>query len=303
MAGPLAAAGISAATGLIGGALSSRSARRNAARDREMQREFAQNGIRWRVEDAKAAGLHPLFALGAQVPAYTPVSVGDTSMGASISEMGQNISRAVAAQSTPYEREAQKLQLALLRSQIGESDARRDLYRSEAFGNMNQVVTFPVPDASEGVISEWQPDAIAGFGQQIHDAGESPPQGQFISQAPTVIQTGPNPGKTAGPGTPMWNKFNVDDGVSVYLPGGIQGDAAEVLETLGESPAIMAAVIAYNAKESPAAAAWLREIFGMKASKSSWVDRLPTTRLGHWIGGKLADLRDRASRGSYKKPR
>ncbi len=25
---------------------------------------FAQNSVRWRVEDAKAAGIHPLFALG-----------------------------------------------------------------------------------------------------------------------------------------------------------------------------------------------------------------------------------------------
>jgi len=31
------------------------------------QREFAKMGIRWRVEDAKAAGLHPLVAMGSNV--------------------------------------------------------------------------------------------------------------------------------------------------------------------------------------------------------------------------------------------
>ena len=28
------------------------------------QREFAKHGIQWRVDDAKAAGIHPLAALG-----------------------------------------------------------------------------------------------------------------------------------------------------------------------------------------------------------------------------------------------
>jgi hypothetical protein len=31
----------------------------------KMQREFAQKGIRWKVSDAKKAGIHPLYALGA----------------------------------------------------------------------------------------------------------------------------------------------------------------------------------------------------------------------------------------------
>lgn len=43
--------------------------------DIALQREFAQNGIRWRVDDAKAAGLHPLAALGASGSSYSPTSV------------------------------------------------------------------------------------------------------------------------------------------------------------------------------------------------------------------------------------
>lgn len=42
--------------------------------DIALQREFAQNGIRWRVDDAKAAGLHPLAALGASSASYSPVT-------------------------------------------------------------------------------------------------------------------------------------------------------------------------------------------------------------------------------------
>lgn len=40
-----------------------------------MQKEFAQNGIQWKVQDAKRAGIHPAVALGAQTYQATPSSV------------------------------------------------------------------------------------------------------------------------------------------------------------------------------------------------------------------------------------
>lgn len=71
--------------GFIGGIanaiLSDRANKRNiAAQERinnqniALQREFAQNSIQWRVNDAKLAGLHPLAALGASGTSYTPSS-------------------------------------------------------------------------------------------------------------------------------------------------------------------------------------------------------------------------------------
>ena len=36
-----------------------------------LSEEMARMGIRWRVEDAKAAGLHPMAALGASTPTYS----------------------------------------------------------------------------------------------------------------------------------------------------------------------------------------------------------------------------------------
>lgn len=38
----------------------------------DLQKEFAQMGIRWRVDDAKAAGIHPLAAVGASGASYSP---------------------------------------------------------------------------------------------------------------------------------------------------------------------------------------------------------------------------------------
>lgn len=106
-----------------------------AERDRRMQREFAQNGVQWRAADARAAGIHPLAALGMQGVSSSPVQVGTTSnpsnvqygqgnvptanapiystaapftgseaVGTALGSFGQDISRAITAAQTDSER-------------------------------------------------------------------------------------------------------------------------------------------------------------------------------------------------------
>lgn len=41
-----------------------------------LQKEFAQSGVQWRTADARAAGIHPLAALGAQTVSFSPASIG-----------------------------------------------------------------------------------------------------------------------------------------------------------------------------------------------------------------------------------
>lgn len=81
----------------------------------ELQREFAKNGVRWRVEDAVSAGLHPLAALGAsgasaspsfQMPAYQ-----DSPKANMYRSMGQNVSRAIMSTATAEERALSRLQI------------------------------------------------------------------------------------------------------------------------------------------------------------------------------------------------
>lgn len=114
---PLIGAGIAAGASLLGSKWASDSAEANAQRNIAMQKEFAQQGIRWKVEDAKAAGVHPLYALGAQTTSFAPVSVGSTNLGTGLAQAGQDIGRAITATSTQGERAtafgemAQKLQL------------------------------------------------------------------------------------------------------------------------------------------------------------------------------------------------
>lgn len=105
---------ITAGSSFLGGMMNSQSTAKTnrlqmiqAQQQMEAQREFAQHGIRWKVADAKAAGIHPLAALGAQTQSYSPVSVGltpDHSMGNAVSSMGQDIGRAISATRTEKEK-------------------------------------------------------------------------------------------------------------------------------------------------------------------------------------------------------
>lgn len=92
-----------------------------AAANLAAQKEFAQNGLRWKVEDAKAAGIHPLYALGASTPSFSPVSLGttpDQSMSTAMADMGQNISRAVSTTRTGPEKQLATIQLAQAQAQL-----------------------------------------------------------------------------------------------------------------------------------------------------------------------------------------
>lgn len=97
----------------------------NWAADRQLQKEFAQMGIQWRVEDAKKAGIHPLAALGAQTQSYSPVTgqvFHDSSGSDAIREwsqnMGQGLSRAASAVQSKQQREQNELQLASMRADV-----------------------------------------------------------------------------------------------------------------------------------------------------------------------------------------
>lgn len=96
----------------------------------DLQRAFAQQGVQWRVNDAKAAGLHPLFALGANLSGASPsYQIG---AGPDYSSLGQNISRAVdAATSSEDERALKAAQLKVLESEADKNFALASSARSQ----------------------------------------------------------------------------------------------------------------------------------------------------------------------------
>lgn len=103
MLGSLISAGASLAGGFLGRSAQKSANSTNAAIAAEnaaLQREFAQNGIQWKVADAQKAGIHPLYALGASTHSFSPVSVGaipESGLAAGLADAGQNIGRAIDA--------------------------------------------------------------------------------------------------------------------------------------------------------------------------------------------------------------
>lgn len=116
----------------VGSAISGLLGAKSAKKDRELQKDAMQEGIRWKVADAKAAGIHPIYALGA--PSFSPSPVGtggvDTAfanMGASLDDM-MNKRKTGAVDGATARMEALTLENAslqndLLRTQIRKANA------------------------------------------------------------------------------------------------------------------------------------------------------------------------------------
>lgn len=81
------------------------------------QKEFAQHGIRWKVEDAMRAGIHPMYALSAQGASYSPSYVGGDT-GPDMAALSQDINRAINQTRTSDEQEFSKLQLATAQANL-----------------------------------------------------------------------------------------------------------------------------------------------------------------------------------------
>lgn len=141
---------IAAGSNLIGGLLGSR----DKAKDRDMQKEFAQSGIQWKVEDAKKAGVHPLYALGAQTHSFAPVSTGSTDLASGISAAGQDISRAVNATS-PQATRLNAFTTAAQTLGLEKASLENDLLRSQ-IAKINQTITPAMPTPSQRYLVEGQ---------------------------------------------------------------------------------------------------------------------------------------------------
>lgn len=195
---PLAAAGISALGSVFGNKISSDAAAEQNEQNRKSQEEFAKMGIRWRVEDAKAAGIHPLAALGAQTVSYTPSFVGDTSMGpgisAAMSQMGQGIERAIAAKQTEEERALKAAQLASINLDLEHKALQNKLLQ-------NQVTGSQVPPALPS------------------DTGMSPSLLSGQTSARVVVK--PSETTARGTGTPAAQAGNIPDYQFVQTPTGL----------------------------------------------------------------------------------
>lgn len=134
----VAAAGIAAGSSLLSGLVQGQQQKAISKTEYQRQKEFAQMGIRWKVEDAKAAGLHPLAALGANTLNYSPQHIGATDYG--LSNMGQDISRALRKMPTKQEKDQYILDTEIKREILNNWKLRNQgLYK-----DLHEIIAEPV---------------------------------------------------------------------------------------------------------------------------------------------------------------
>lgn len=153
--------------GLFSSGQSSASAERLNRLNYEHQKEFAQNGIRWKVADAKAAGLHPLAALGASTAQYTPATaIGDSPDWSFLADAGQSIGRAVDAKRTQQERvEQQQKQDAAFALKAENQKAENDLIRAQTASIQQDMVLRQAKASEQAVRTQQQVPAMPSLGR------------------------------------------------------------------------------------------------------------------------------------------
>ena len=181
---------VSAVGSIAGGILGANSAQNVAGMNYEAQKEFAQNGIRWKVEDAKRAGIHPLYALGASTQGYSPSGgyTGDYGISDAAAHFGQGYERAQQAKMTKEERDKQDVRDAIqdmaaledLNQKRRMNDAQIRLANSEIFRNFalstNALRKTGLPPAMPG-----------GLGGVIAGQGNSYATGQTTPEISSVV--------------------------------------------------------------------------------------------------------------------
>jgi len=214
----------------------------NAANE-ALQREFAKSGIRWKVEDARAAGIHPLFAVGAGGASFSPSSV----VGASPSSgsydpvrahdpgprdgggwraLGQDLSRAAEAAMTRNDRVTQRLQeLQLTRGELENQILAADLAKKT-----NQLgPPMPGADPFGSGLGSWDilPPEISSSmpGKPAQTAGVAKPSVQWADVGDGVVAMPPKDlGVEDEFGAPLMFEWWARNRISPYL-GSKQGRA------------------------------------------------------------------------------
>lgn len=242
----LGGAGIQAGTSLLGSYISGQQSKKAARRQYKYQKRILQNQLSWRVNDAKRAGIHPLYALGLSPASYSaPVNTG-SNIGEGIIEAGQAIGGAVSRLPSRGERKETDLRLKLLESQIGETDARTLALQSEAARNLQNARSQVSGAASQlGVMDEdsravqsplpVDPQFIYEFDIGFQDGrGNSglhvdQPGAGIIQRTAPEVQTHKKGNQGIVSGThPGYKEFRLPTGLPILLPEG--QTLSEVLE-------------------------------------------------------------------------
>jgi len=122
----------------------------------KLQKNIAESGISIKVADAKRAGIHPIYALGANI-AYPPaVQTGERRN--RLSHMGQNINRAISAIKTAQERRLSEVLLKQEEEKLAQMGLETISMRND-LNNINEIPA--LPDATnKGIVQGQTPGTV-----------------------------------------------------------------------------------------------------------------------------------------------
>lgn len=224
------------------------------------QREFAQHGMRWRVEDAKAAGLHPLSVLGAQgLPSYSPVSV-DSTPSATATAIGRGFG---ARFQTRLERAAQLAALEESKSRVATNAAEAAYYNAMAAKEMQSRVSEPeFPEVNTQGLP--MPEIPASAFEYSDTAGGA----ELVAPKVNFSRPGSGGGIVAGPANPSLREFKLPGGLPIMLPDA--NSLGEALEPISESWALGFFILKENARYY--GAEWKKQM--LKRFGPDWLNTL-----------------------------
>lgn len=159
----------------------------------DLAREFAKNGIQWRVEDAKKAGLHPLYALGAGATASPPqlLGGGDYRSGTLPAQPGQSPWQQMAATLLPSMFQFlastaatnSKLVDMALPGQFTDPMGSLGLVQNQPVRRSATVPGQPGIQAGHGPTAKYQVKPDGGLGLLPSDYAKEAAEDQFIPEA------------------------------------------------------------------------------------------------------------------------
>jgi hypothetical protein len=206
----------------------------------DLQREFAQHGISWKVADAARAGIHPLAALGVQTHSASPVHVGGQDYG--LTKAGQSIA------DLPMKR----MQIESLGADIRLKDAQAAAYKAQA-----DAISKPKALAKMGQVNagnaSMNNNVSSAWSEQIIGSDKNALPGHITKQVEVVASRKNRPDVAAGPPQPFWREVIKNGYLYRYPAENIQDYISEDIIAKGEmyTQKVIDWLMAKSAKEYP----------------------------------------------------
>lgn len=266
-----------------------------------LQREFAQHGVRWRVEDARQAGIHPMYALSGGGAAFAPnpiVMGGNVNYSRPSPQFGEGLGKALLQMFSDAKKDEALASAAASVAALGRSVAA-SATAFPKYGNLGD----------EFNTDNWLRHGSSNLNLQnaIDVADYRPAQISSSRYEEGSMTPGSPPGGT---------EFQISPSFRMILPASPQGGISESLEAMSESWELAYMYVQRNvdkygiewldeAQRYLPITATLAKVINNVRNAWGWAQEPAAAwdALGHHGGSWLNDFRNRKERGPSVKGR